>query len=75
MNTTEKRQLLGILGGLGPMASAYFYELITEHTGIKSTIADDPTTCVALGTGKALEQMHLLTDDSNSVAGRKYYDM
>lgn len=28
----EKRKLLGILGGLGPMASAYFYELITEHT-------------------------------------------
>lgn len=24
--------LLGILGGLGPMSSAYFYELITEHT-------------------------------------------
>ncbi len=24
--------LLGILGGLGPMASAYFYEMITEHT-------------------------------------------
>ena len=24
--------LLGILGGLGPMASAYFYELITAHT-------------------------------------------
>ncbi len=28
----EKRKLLGIIGGLGPMASAYFYELITEHT-------------------------------------------
>lgn len=28
----EKRQLLGIIGGLGPMSSAYFYELITEHT-------------------------------------------
>lgn len=27
-----KRPLLGILGGLGPMASAYFYELITAHT-------------------------------------------
>lgn len=27
---TEKT--LGILGGLGPMASAYFYELITAHT-------------------------------------------
>ena len=30
--TTKKRPLLGILGGLGPMASAYFYELITAHT-------------------------------------------
>ena len=28
----KKRQLLGIIGGLGPMASAYFYELITRHT-------------------------------------------
>ena len=52
-----------------------FPQLITERTGIKATVADDPTTCVALGTGKALEQMHLLTDDSNSVAGRKYYDL
>ena len=32
MNTTKNRPLLGILGGLGPMASAYFYELITAHT-------------------------------------------
>ena len=29
---TEKRKLLGIIGGLGPASSAYFYELITEHT-------------------------------------------
>jgi len=28
----EKRQLLGIIGGLGPASSAYFYELITTHT-------------------------------------------
>ncbi len=27
-----KKPLLGILGGLGPMTSAYFYELITAHT-------------------------------------------
>lgn len=26
--------LLGILGGLGPMASAYFYEMITAHTKV-----------------------------------------
>ncbi|MCQ2456977.1 MAG: amino acid racemase [Clostridia bacterium] len=28
----ENRSILGILGGLGPLSSAYFYELITEHT-------------------------------------------
>ena len=28
----EKKPLLGILGGLGPMSSVYFYELITAHT-------------------------------------------
>ncbi|MBR5515506.1 MAG: amino acid racemase [Clostridia bacterium] len=27
-----EKQILGILGGLGPMSSAYFYEMITEHT-------------------------------------------
>lgn len=25
-------KILGILGGLGPMASVYFYELVTQHT-------------------------------------------
>ncbi len=29
---TKKNPLLGILGGLGPMASAYFYELLIAHT-------------------------------------------
>jgi len=28
----DSRPLLGILGGLGPLASAYFYEMITEFT-------------------------------------------
>jgi len=32
MYPNENRALLGILGGLGPLSSAYFYELITAHT-------------------------------------------
>ena len=32
METTKAPKLLGILGGLGPMASVYFYEMLTEHT-------------------------------------------
>lgn len=50
-------------------------QLIHDKTGILAIPADDPTTCVAIGTGKALEQMDLLTDTTNSVAGRRYYDM
>lgn len=29
---SKQTKVLGILGGLGPMASVYFYELITRHT-------------------------------------------
>lgn len=32
MDTTKNSRLLGILGGLGPMATAYFYELLTALT-------------------------------------------
>ena len=32
MSNKENKHLLGILGGLGPMSTAYFYEMITEHT-------------------------------------------
>ncbi len=28
----DKRKILGVLGGLGPMSSVYFYELVTENT-------------------------------------------
>ncbi len=28
----ENRKILGILGGLGPLSSAYFYEMLTQHT-------------------------------------------
>lgn len=31
-NLQKKNNILGILGGLGPMATVYFYEMITEHT-------------------------------------------
>ncbi len=27
---------LGVLGGLGPMSSVYFYEMLTEHTSAES---------------------------------------
>ena len=62
-----------IMTGGGSLLSG-LATLITEKTGIKAVVADDPTTCVAIGTGKALEQMDILTDTSNSVAGRRFYE-
>ena len=34
--------------------------LIQNETGIKTVIAEGPEECVALGTGKALDNMNLL---------------
>ena len=39
--------------------------LIQNETGIKTVIAEDPEECVALGTGKALDNMELLRNYSN----------
>ena len=32
---STNRKMLGVIGGLGPMASAYFYRLVTERTDAK----------------------------------------
>ena len=36
--------------------------VLREATGLPVSIADDPLSCVALGTGKALEQIKALKD-------------
>jgi len=37
-------------------------KLISQETGIPAYLADDPLSCVALGTGKALEALESLED-------------
>lgn len=64
----------GIIMTGGGSLLAGLPELVTAKTGIRAVVADDPTTCVAIGTGKALEQMNILTDTSNSVADRRFYE-
>jgi len=36
-------------------------KLISKETGLPVQIADDPLSCVAIGTGKALEQEELFS--------------
>lgn len=50
-----------ILTGGGSMISG-LDRLIEDHTGIKTVLADDPITCVARGTGKALENLNVLQE-------------
>jgi rod shape-determining protein MreB len=39
-----------------------FDQLVTRVTGIKTRIADDAVSCVAIGTGKSLDNLDLLTE-------------
>ena len=39
-------------------------QLLTEETGIKTTVAENPLDCVALGTGKALSELNNLRPQS-----------
>ena len=35
-------------------------QLLTDETGIKTSVAENPLDCVALGTGKALSELNNL---------------
>ena len=43
-----------VLTGGGALLSG-LDEVLSDETGLPVTVADDPLTCVALGTGRALE--------------------
>lgn len=49
-------------------------ELIEQKTGIHAVIAEDPTSCVAIGTGLSLEQTDVLHNSFGSVAERKNFE-
>ena len=49
--------------------------LIQEKTGIRAYAADDPTSCVAIGTGASLESMDIIQAAGNSVAERKSFEI
>jgi len=43
-------------------------QLIAETSNVPTYVADDPLSCVAIGTGKALEQRRGITEDLLAVA-------
>lgn len=49
-------------------------QLIEQKTGIHAIIAEDPTSCVAIGTGLSLEQTDVLQNSFGSVAERKNFE-
>ena len=54
---------LGLAGaGIGDDVGLAAVELgqARDHTGLPVTVADDPLSCVALGTGAVLDELNLL---------------
>lgn len=48
-----------------------FDKLITDRTGIRTMIADDAVSCVALGTGKSLDSLNSMQDGTMNLSRRK----
>ncbi|MDD2377190.1 MAG: rod shape-determining protein, partial [Clostridia bacterium] len=46
-------------------------QLIQERTGISTMISEDPISCVALGTGKALNHIEML-ETGNAIKIKKF---
>ena len=45
--------------------------LLMEHTGIQTTLADDPDSCVAYGCGKSLEWINHMQEGPINIARRR----
>ncbi|MCI2058045.1 MAG: rod shape-determining protein MreB [Oscillibacter sp.] len=59
-----------VMTGGGSLVSG-FDKLITARTGIHTAIADDAISCVALGTGKSLEELNSMQDGTMNLSRRK----
>lgn len=71
---TKEKKTLGVLGGLGPMSSVYFYELLTKHTAascdqehlniiLSSHAATPDRTSYILGSSK-VSPLETMTEDA-----------
>ena len=59
-----------VMTGGGSLVSG-FDKLVTARTGINTVIADDAISCVALGTGKSLDEMNNMQDGTMNLSRRK----
>jgi rod shape-determining protein MreB len=59
-----------VMTGGGAMLRG-FDKLITDLTGIRTYVAKDAMSCVAIGTGRALDHINLFSEGSVNYAKRK----
>ena len=59
-----------IMTGGGSLVSG-FDKLITARTGIRTYVADDAISCVALGTGKSLDSLATMQDGTMNISRRR----
>ena len=51
-----------------------FDKLITARTGITTHIADDAISCVAFGTGKALDNIAIMQEGTMNISRRRQFN-
>ena len=59
-----------IMTGGGSLVDG-FDKLLTARTGIRTVVADDAISCVALGTGKSLDSLNTMTDGTMNISRRR----
>ena len=47
---------------------AFVHRLLTEMTGIRARVAKNPVQCVAIGTGRSLEHVDVLSEGAVNLA-------
>ena len=66
--------LLGFLTGLGTGGGSLLYgldRLIANVTGLKTRVADKPVACVAIGTGKALDNISVIPEGAINISRQR----
>ena len=59
-----------IMTGGGSLVDG-FDKLVTARTGIRTTVAEDAISCVALGTGKSLDALSTMQDGTMNISRRR----
>ena len=82
MGEGKEKKILGVIGGMGPEATSYFYENVIAHTKAQKdqdhinmvilSHADIPDRTEAIKSGDSEKLVHMLQEDAGKAGGSQY---